>query len=214
MAITTATELRTAVQNRMGGRTDISDDQYDEFISLGEAHLNRELRLQEMQTSTTLSLSASARSVSLPSDFLEDISLVYQNNDFTLVRKTLPEINVMVDSDETVPAFYAISDKIYFEAPADQAYSLTLDYYQRWDILTDSTNTLLTNHPDCYLYSALVEGFRYTRNMEREAISEIQRDKVVQKANRLSGRVRRGERLSSDSTFMRRGGSFNITRGF
>lgn len=214
MAITTATELRTAVQNRMGGRTDISDTQYDEFIALGESHLNRKLRLQAMMTTATLSLSAAARSVAFPSGFAEDISLVYENNDFRLVRKTLPELNSIVDNNATSPQFYAIGDAIYFEGPADQAYSLTLDYFKKWDLLTDSTNTLLTDHPDAYLYAALVEGFRYTRNTEGELKSKANRDEAVSEANRLDGRVRRGETLTADSTFTRGRGTFNINRGY
>ena len=191
----------------MGGRTDISDDQYDEFISLGEAHLNRKLRLQSMMTSETLSLSASSRSVALPTGFAEDISLVYQNNDYELTRKELSDLNHMVDDNETSPQFYAIGDAIYFEAPADQAYSLTMDFFKKWDLLTDDTNTLLSNHPDAYLYAALVEGFRYTRNTEGEVKSENSRDKAVAEANRLDGRVRRGEMLKADSTFTRGRGS-------
>jgi len=211
MSITTYTELQTAVRNRLGGRSDLSDTQIQEFISLGESELNNDLRLRTMETSGTLTLTAAARSIDLPTGYLEDISLRYENNDFYVTRVSLRDLNESVDDDATQPFYYAISDKIYFEAPADQAYTFTLDYFKAFDLATDETNGLLTKHPKTYLYASLVEAAAYSRNGEREAFWQAKRDQAVSKANRLDGRTRRNAKLVTE---IGGGVRFNINRGY
>ena len=214
MAVTTYSELQTAVRSRMGGRSDLSDAQVQEFISLGETELNSVLRLRDMETNTTLSLSASARSIDLPTGFIEDISLRYLNNDYYLTRKSLRDLNRAIDDTETRPDFYAISDKIYFEAPSDAAYSLTFDYFKGFDIANDLTNSLLTNYPKAYLYASLVEYAVYARNEAKEAIWRRQMMQAVGLANRVSGRTRRNAKMITDSVFSGSVGRFDINRGF
>jgi hypothetical protein len=58
------------------------------------------------------------------------------------------------------PAGYWTIDQgaLKTDAPADQEYTYVLRYSQQYDLATTLTNTLLANHPDLYLYGALVES--------------------------------------------------------
>ena len=69
MAISTYSELQEAVASWLN-RSDLTTTIPD-FITLAESRLNRTLRLRVMETTTTLSLTASSRTVALPSAFIE-----------------------------------------------------------------------------------------------------------------------------------------------
>ena len=212
MSITTYSELQTAVRNRLGGRSDLSDAQIQEFIELGETELNTQLRLRDMETSTTLSLSSGEQSIDLPTGYIEDISLQYQFNDYAIERKALKDLNRAVDDAATRPRFYAISDKIDFEAPSDGSYSFTFAYFKGYDLATDDTNTLLTKYPKTYLYASLVEAAAYSRNGEREAFWQAKRDEAVNSANRVDGRTRRNAKMRTDDAFASGGVRYDSTR--
>ena len=84
MAVTTYSELQTAVTNRLG-RSDLSS-LITEFIALGEAELNKRLRLLQMQEVATVTLSASTDVASLPTGFLELMDMRYSDFDTPITQ--------------------------------------------------------------------------------------------------------------------------------
>jgi len=76
MALTTYAELQTAVANYLA-RTDLTS-QIPDFIYLAETRLRRQLRINEMLTQT--SLTVSANQITLPTDFLELRDIHFENN--------------------------------------------------------------------------------------------------------------------------------------
>ena len=76
MAISNYAELQTAIVTWMArdGDGDLTS-QAPTFIALGESRLNRDLPLRVMEVDTTLTGATSSRELTLPSDFVEPISL-------------------------------------------------------------------------------------------------------------------------------------------
>jgi hypothetical protein len=134
MAITTYTELQTAAgQLAQSHRPDFA---LPEFIALGESRFNRILNTPEMETIATLS--TTAESVALPTDFWEARG-AYLDTD---PRQVLEEVTLAFLRDrysaQTTgrPQVYAISGANIVLGPSpDTTYSLKLTYKQtipRW----------------------------------------------------------------------------------
>jgi hypothetical protein len=155
MAITTYSELQTAVQNWLD-RTDLSS-RVPEFIALAEAKFNRRLRVRQQLTTT--SLSPSSGSASLPSDYLEWKRVTWEGSPQRELEYVEPTYLVQAypDSPSDTPRFFTIEGANLKIRPVSST-SITLAYYEKIDALTDqaTTNWLLTAHPDVYLFGALV----------------------------------------------------------
>jgi len=66
-------------------------------------------------------------------------------------------------------AYSIIGNDIQLRPTPDSAYEIEMLYYKYFTPLSDSapTNEMLTNHPDAYLYGALVEAEPYLQNDKR-----------------------------------------------
>jgi hypothetical protein len=162
MAITTYSELVTAVGNWLH-RDDLTS-RIPEFIAIGESYLNRKLRIKEMEQGSTIVPSQSVRYVALPTGYMEAISFADNEGEplIAVDADTLERAAYGIGAQK--PEYYRISSRIDFEAIADQAYSFTLRNYKRLDIATDTTNAVLTSHPDCYLYASLFQAAPFIKD--------------------------------------------------
>jgi hypothetical protein len=143
------------------------------FISLFEAQMNRALRARQMLTRTTLVVSSEY--TTLPTDFLEVSSL--RNADTNAVLRsvsaqTMDEARETYDRNSALPERYNIEGSSLRLSPVPSASSnLSLLYWAAIPVLSASntTNWLLTRHPDAYLYGSLTQSAPYLRNDERLA---------------------------------------------
>lgn len=164
MAITNFTELKSAVTNWMT-RGDVAG-QAEEFISLAEAGLNRELGAVE--TDTTLTGVVDSRSISISAlNVVEPVALFVSEagiDEVELTQKADGTFEYRASSG--YPRFWAIDGtNIDFDCPLDQAYPFRFRYRQRFSLSDASpTNWLLTYHPDLYLAATLVWGGVFIRN--------------------------------------------------
>jgi hypothetical protein len=73
------------------------------------------------------------------------------------------------DSSSTgMPRFYTlVGGEIQLAPVPDGTYTAELDFYEKLDIATDSTNWVLTNAPRCYYYGALMEAAAFLVNDKR-----------------------------------------------
>lgn len=166
MAITNYGELKQAVTDWMA-RSDLSGDAAD-FISLGEARLNRELdpiEIDETITGTSGSnrIDVSAQSVETPvALFLAETGL----NEVQLTPKADGTFRYHATSGR--PRYWGMDgqqDYIDFDRPLDAAYPFRFRYRQRFALSDSSTtNWLLTNHPDAYLAAMLAWGGVFIRD--------------------------------------------------
>ncbi len=173
MAITTYAELQTAAANWLD-RTDLTA-RIPEFIELAEASFNRKIRQPDMVTKND-SFSISGQYNTLPSDTLEIIRIVVDVQPVIVLEYLTPEELAQRRADLTgtgKPYYFTLiggsSNQLEVLRSPDETYTSSIVYYTRIPALTDSatTNWLLTNHPDIYLFGTLVEAEPYLKNDER-----------------------------------------------
>jgi|TARA_R110000824_G_scaffold235883_1_gene424649 hypothetical protein len=172
MAISTYAELQTATANWLD-RTDLTA-RVPEFIDLTESTFNRTIRNHRMITKND-SYSLDSRYVNLPADTLEVIRIVVDvSPQITLEYLTPEEIAERRSSNSTGrPVYFTViggsTNQIELLPSPDSTYTSSIVYYTKIPALSDSatTNWLLTNHPDIYLFGTLVEAEPYLKNDER-----------------------------------------------
>ena len=187
MAIGTFAELKTATANWLD-RSDLTD-RIPEFISLAEARFNRILRIRDMETvSTAISTVAGTREYDLPTGFVQMKEFHLTTDPITPLSYITPEMMSRLEagSSKSKPqVFTVIADKVRLGPNPDAVYTTSMLYYKKTTALSDSatTNDMLTNNPDVYLYGSLLEAEPFLMNDQRvqlwgiafkQAIDDIQ----------------------------------------
>ena len=187
MAIGTFAQLKTATANWLD-RSDLTD-RIPEFIALAEARFNRVLRIRDMETvSTAISTVAGTREYDLPTRFVQMKEFHLTTDPITPLAYITPEMmsRMQAGSSKSKPqVFTIIADKVRLGPNPDAVYTTSMLYYQAFAALSDSatTNDMLTNNPDVYLYGTLLEAEPFIMNDERvplwlaafeKAVSDIQ----------------------------------------
>jgi hypothetical protein len=170
MAISTYTELRTAVANWLD-RSDLTD-RIPEFITLAEEYFNHKLRVRQMESTTTDTMSSSA--ITLPSDFQGFRSIYLSTSPKYSLQYYTPEQQAVLDQgDSGRPYGYSITGTtVTFFPTADSDYDVGYTYYKSIPPLaSNSTNWLLTAAPGAYLHGACMQAWVYLLN-EQDAAKE------------------------------------------
>ena len=171
MAIGTFAELKTAAANWLD-RSDLTD-RIPEFITLAEARFNRVLRIRDMETvSTAISTTAGTREYDLPTGFVQMREFHLTTDPLTPLSYITPEMmsRIWAGSSQGKPeVFTIIADKVRLGPNPDAAYTTSMLYYKKITALSDSatTNDMLTNNPDIYLYGTLLEATPFIMQDER-----------------------------------------------
>ena len=184
MAIGTYAELQTAVANWLD-RGDLTE-RIKEFIGLAEARMNRVLRLQLMVNVDTTTLGganklvAGTRDYALPSGYLQMIDFSLTTDPITPLSYITPEnMNRMwAGSQLGIPAAYTIYSDNSSGTPTPTvklgpspagAYTYSMMFYKKIESLGtgNTTEAMLTDNPDIYLYGALMEAEPFLMNDQR-----------------------------------------------
>lgn len=155
-------DLVAAIGNWLG-RADLTA-RIPDFIKLAEVEFNRRLRTMEMEIRVSYPIAAS---IALPADFLGLRSVSVANTQVSyLPANDFDRLNLI---GPDVPKFYTIADGFIWFTPVPASGTTTLNYYQRIPALTsvNTTNWLMTAHPDLYLFSALAQAEFYGWNDDR-----------------------------------------------
>ena len=144
------------------------------FIQQFEANARRDSRLRKLADRGTVSISADG--LVLPSDFYSMESWYHDGSTYfgpilTVDPGTIGQLKGAYGATG-VPQFAAIVDKRVRFAPApDATYATQMIYWRTVPALSDTatTNWLLTEAPDIYLYGSLVEAWGYLKNPDRAA---------------------------------------------
>lgn len=196
MAISTYAELQTAVANWLD-RSDLTD-RIPEFITLAEAEFNRRLRTIDMLERDT-AFTIDSITETLPEDFL-GVKDFYFNDALTVIK--LQELSPDRMSHErqrwsssAIPIYYAvIGGNFEFLPTPNDTYTGTLLYYKRIAALsnTNTTNWLLSAHPDLYLFGALREAEPYVHNDERVPLWHSRYESAMNQLMQQDARASRG----------------------
>ena len=196
MALDTYSNLKTTIANYLN-RSDLTAYLAD-FISLTEARLNRELRVREMvNIDTSITTVSGTQSYSLPTGFIEATSIIYQSDPYRTLRFiSNSDFYNKYNTSQTsgLPTYFSIvGTNILLGVAPDSAKTLQINYYKKITSLSDSntTNDILTNYPDLYLYGALAESAPFLMQDERLNTWATLYKEALDKANEAS---RRGSR--------------------
>lgn len=157
MAISTYSELQDAMDNWL--RRTITDARAQEMITLLESKLRRRLRVREMES--TPALTVNDQEIALPSGFV-GVRRLYLATDPITRLEYLPPARFWakyVSSQTGKPLAYTIEGGNYVFGPdPDSSYTGRQLIYALTALSASNTPTLFTNHPDIYLYGALLES--------------------------------------------------------
>ena len=173
MAITTYSQLQTSIANWLD-RDDMASVIPD-FIALAEKQMEREVRHYKMVERSSGALDSQYSAV--PADWLETIRFSISSGDtFKLEMTTLNDLMTRRQNTRNTsgrPQFYAHVGETFelFPTP-DATYTMELVYYQEIPKLSASqtTNWLLGDAPDAYLYGALLQAAPYLGEDERVSV--------------------------------------------
>jgi hypothetical protein len=170
MAISTYSELKSAVADFLN-RDDLTAT-IPTFIGMAEASLNRDVRHWKMEQRSTAEIDD--QYLTLPTDWLATVRITVQDTTpyaMNLVsRDSMQDMRYKGDNVAGKPLYYAhVAGEIEMYPTPDATYDIELLYTQKIDALSDSntSNWLLTDAPDLYLYAVLLETAIYLRDDER-----------------------------------------------
>ncbi len=162
MAITNYTELQTAIADW----SKRSASQAVDFIALAETRINALLASRMAEVESSLTGVVGSRYIALPSGFIYPLALWrdYPTGTRSQIIYASAEVITPNSASNGFPGFYMIDgSNIAFEYPNSEAFTYILRYKKGYDIAATTTNDILTNYPDVYLYGALVEAAAFAR---------------------------------------------------
>jgi hypothetical protein len=166
-------------------RTDLAA-QIPEFIQLAEKEIGR--RLRKTTSRATISLTASVYALSSDVGELRTVRLATGNH---LSDRPLTQVS-QTTLDDLRPQYPESGNPQYFAhvgnelllVPAPASPTLAeITYYNALTPLSGSntTNTVLANQPDLYLWGALSFGEKYLLNVERAAMWRVDFENALDK---------------------------------
>jgi len=170
MAIGTYAELQTAVANWLD-RDDLTD-RIPEFIALAEARMNRVLRIRLMEAKYTASTVAAQRNYALPASYIQMRNFQINTSPITPLQYVTPEIydRLWGGSTDGTPQFYTIvAGEVQLGPLPASILTMEMLFYKKITALSGSNTTeaMLTDNPDVYLYGSLMEAEPFIMNDER-----------------------------------------------
>ena len=201
MALATVSDLRTSVSDWLA-RSDLSDALINDLILLAEARMNRDLRINLLERRASLNTTAGDGYISLPTDSggtvdateVRKLSYVSSPSYEPLQFATPGTISFRRYEGLTgKPVVYSIVGTEFQLAPIpDAIYELRCTYLAKLAALSDSntTNDILTNHPDLSLFGVLAEAEPYTGFDERRQLWESKYQACLAAARSADNRLK------------------------
>lgn len=187
MTIATYSDLQTAVTNWLH-RADLASAIPD-FITLGEARVYRYLRVRQMETAISTTLSSGVYAV--PTDYVEMKFLYISSTPNSVLDKKTAEWIYRNDPNRSSgkPVYFAREGTNFIFAPyPDSSYAISGIYYKRLSSVSSAVNTIFTSHPGLWLFSALCEAAPYIQNDPRIQIWEQKFQALIAEVNREEDR--------------------------
>lgn len=206
MAIATYADLKDSIADWMA-RSDVSGKAAD-LITLAEARLNR--KIPAVETDVALTGTQGSRRIDISAQSCVQpiaLFLAETGQDEVLLQQQV-DGSFPYKATSGKPTIWAVDGtNIDFDCPLDSAYPFRFRLRQRFalsDIQT--TNWLLTNHPDIYLAACLIWGGIYIQDVQQaavfnEAITSGLDDVVHELAQRNRGTLRVDDALLQPRRF-------------
>jgi hypothetical protein len=192
MAITTFAELKTTIGDFLN-RSDVGTTS-ENWIALAEADMNRDLRHWRMENRSVATVDG--RFTPLPTDWLETISVHLQDSGTRhLEHLSRVEMARLREANEDAggnPRYFAHTEgSIELYPSPSSGLDLEMLYIQKVPALSDSntSNWVLSNAPDAYLYGSLTHAIGYYRDETNARIWPAQYQQAIQRLNAESDRA-------------------------
>lgn len=174
MTITNYSTLQSTVADYLN-RSDLTSV-IPTFIQLAEAQINRDVRHYKMETRSTATIDAGDQYSQVPSDWIETIRMSIQGTGTTVVnllsRDAMADKRAGAEDTSGRPQFYTHADgQFNFYPTPDANYTAELLYFAKVpDLASNTTNWLLSDSPDVYLYGSLMHSAPYLAEDARIAV--------------------------------------------
>lgn len=174
MAIASYDDLKSAVADWLN-RQDLTD-RIPDFIRLLEAQVQRKLRIRPMMLTTEITLTSGEDSITLPDNFLAIRELrMSRASDGQVIPISYAAPNELTNilarhpGTGTPQAYSPDRGTVEFAPVPETDYTIKLFYWRKLPALSASvtSNWLLEEHPDIYLYGALLQAEPYLKNDAR-----------------------------------------------
>lgn len=154
-------ELKTHFEALLN-RSDITSALTTTFVDQGIARVQRQLRTPLNENKTTYNITGSTSSVTLPTDFLEIISLYQDKYELQRIPMSLYR-EYQKTTAQGIPRYFAREQQNLLLHPTPSTGTLTLYYYAEFPALSANTDTnnLTTVCPDLAIYAALTYAGDY-----------------------------------------------------
>lgn len=163
------------------------------FIALAEAGIGRKIRMLEQETDATLTASAPDYTAALPAGFLgfKHVFVTNATNPRTTYcpptkfheLNNLPNdaFNAIRGDAATIYTIESNKLKVFKNSPSGDPIMFDVSYIKRFDALsvTNTSNVLLQNHYDLYLWGTLVQLWDYLDDTEQVAKYQARFDRVA-----------------------------------
>ena len=167
------------------------------FIQLAEAQMNRDLRHWRMEVRASGQQSAGDAYMQIPSDWIETIRFHITDNGTSpldlMSRKAIEDKRAGNENMSGTPRYYTHADSQFELYPTPNEDTNTeLLYFAKIPSLSDSntTNWLLEDAPDVYLYGALLHSAPYLAEDERVGVWAQMYGASIQRLNDSSDDAR------------------------
>jgi hypothetical protein len=209
MALTTYTELQAAIAGRLH-RTDLTTQIVD-YITLAEKRINRALRLDAQETEATLTATVGSRSMTVPTLYGSSIALYLTTYLPRIKLEYRLPTEMQVYSDNGPSDNWTIDGSVIStDSPADLAYTYAFRYVAAMSLASTTTNTVLTNYPDLYLYGALIEAGADIKDNELVTVSNSRWEQAL---TECANDAHKSKSLAKLTTELSGSGRSNIIRG-
>lgn len=179
MALANYAQLQDSIKRWLWNRDDLSGDIPD-FIAMFEADANSVLRVREMETTATVTLTSG--SGSLPTDYLAWRRVVANSSPVRVLDYFEPNYAIAAypDTAAASPVGFTIIGSTIVTKPVISS-TLDLLYYAKIPALASNTsgNWLLTRAPNLYLYGSLMHAAPLLDDDPRAATWKTLRDEAV-----------------------------------
>lgn len=169
MTISTYSELKSAIDNWLERNDLSSSGAADEAIDLCEAEMQRELKLQAFETTGNVTVTSGTGA--LPTGFNKARSVYWATDPNRVLRYVTPnELERIKSSTPSEVNYYTVVGTSVLVAD-DQSGTLVMTYTANFTPLdgTNTTNSILTNHPACYLYGSLAQAAIFCKDFDSAA---------------------------------------------
>lgn len=196
--ITTYATLKTAILDELDDSS--LSDYAGDFIQRAEAMFNRRLYSLDTEDTGTATTVADTAYVSLPTGYKGMISV--RIGDYEPLKQLSPDDFQAKWHEATaaLPQNWAIIDSLLYLGPTpDEAYTVNFNYVRTLTALSDSntSNWILAQHPDLYLYASLAYGEMRRWNDERAASLIALAEKLIAEINAYDARRKRGNLIET-----------------